>query len=148
MYNQVFNNACTYTVPIKDYSHDLVWCEHGHGFLKSEGYDYGEEYWEKYQGYVNDLGHRLTAARIDFIKRNLGTLDGLCDVGIGSGEFVDKAKCKGFDVNPFAKEWLTRHENYGDPYAENFKALSFWDVLEHIEDPSPLLRKAEHVFIS
>ena len=136
-------------IEIDGYSYKLQWVEDlGFGFLMSDGYDYGEEYWQKYQSYINDLGAQLSNARANFVLKNLGNYHDVCDVGVGSGQFVDTIKCKGYDVNPFANEWLKAHGYYADPYAENFNALCFWDVLEHIIDSSALLGSTEHVFVS
>lgn len=141
--------ACTQEHQLNEYQHPLRWSQElGVGYLCSTGYDYGAEYWEKYQGYVNDLGAQLSEARTNFILQNLGTLDSLCDVGIGSGQFVMTAKCKGFDVNPYAVQWLTESGYFADVYAESFETLSFWDVLEHLDDPSQLLNKTKNIFMS
>lgn len=130
--------------------YDLAWCsELGIGFLPSRGYDYGEAYWQKYVEYTdNGIGFKLTYFRKRFVIDNLGALGDLCDVGIGSGQFVDAIKCKGYDINPFARKWLEEHDRFGDPWNHSFDSLSFWDVLEHIEDPSELLKRPKHVFLS
>lgn len=149
MFKQIFEVEQTISIPIEGYSYPLLWREDlGFGFLKSDGYNYGEEYWEKYQTYVNDMGIQLSLARLDFIKKNIFTVSDLCDVGIGNGQFVDLVKCKGFDINPIAKTWLEENGFYADIYAEKFETLSFWDVLEHIEDPTSLLEKTENIFTS
>jgi hypothetical protein len=120
----------------------------GIGHLKSDGYEYGEAYWEIYQKYgVGDVGEKLTQARINFVKKNLGSMTSLCDVGVGNGQFVDTVKCKGTDVNPVANEWLKQHGYYVDDISP-FQVLTFWDVLEHIEDPTDILKNAKHVFVS
>lgn len=130
--------------------YDLKWCQSlGIGYLPSRGYDYGEVYWHKYIEYINNgIGARLTSFRKGFILDNIGRPENLCDVGIGSGQFIESIGCKGFDINPFAREWLVKHAILGDPYQEPFTTLSFWDVLEHIDDPSPLLLKTKQVFMS
>ena len=134
---------------LKNYPHPLMWNEElEFGYLKSDGYDYGQEYWQKYQGYVNDLGKQLSDARANFVKKHLSDITKLCDVGIGSGQFVDTVKCHGFYVNPYAVEWLKEHGYFANPYESDFSALSFWDVLEHIEDPSVLLMRTKNVFVS
>jgi hypothetical protein len=149
MYKQIFEIEKTISTPIDGYPYPLLWrYDLGFGFLKSDGYDYGEEYWEKYQTYVSDVGVQLSLARTDFIKNNIGTLEDLCDVGVGNGQFVDLVKCKGYDINLIAKDWLEKNGYYADVYSESFKTLSFWDVLEHIEDPSDLLNKTENIFTS
>lgn len=148
MISKLFDTNIT-SHTIQDYPYELLWSEDlGIGYLKSDGYDYGEDYWQKYQTYVNDLGTQLTLARADFIKKNVHSFDDLCDVGIGSGQFVDTVKCKGYDINSFACEWLKSHGYYADVNTEPFKTLSLWDVIEHIDNPSDLLAKTENMFIS
>ena len=150
MLNTIKNwKDCASTHPIKNYEHSLKWSNNvGIGHLQSNGYEYGEAYWEIYQQYAeNDVGVKLTQARANFVKQNVGTFDDLCDVGVGSGQFVDMIKCKGTDVNPLANEWL-KERGY---YVENssaFKTITLWDVIEHIEDPSDLLANVQNVFIS
>jgi len=147
--DQIIKTVESVSIPISNYPYDLVWNRSLEiGYLQSTGYDYGKEYWQKYQSYINDLGEKLSLGRAKFVIENIGSCEGLCDVGIGSGQFVDTVKCKGYDVNPFAKEWLKDHGNYADIYKETFSALSFWDVLEHIDDPSNLLEKTENIFVS
>lgn len=134
---------------VKDYPHELNWLtDLGIGHIESDGYEYGEEYWETYQKYsADDFGVRLTKARADFVLKNLGTLEDLCDIGVGSGQFVDSVKCKGTDVNPIANEWLKEHGYYVSDVSE-FETLTLWDVIEHIEDSRSLLENAQHLFIS
>jgi len=131
--------------------HDLRWASMlGFGFLPSRGYDYGDEYWHKYSvEYAESaISFKLNQFRRRFVLESLGGAGGLCDIGIGAGQFVEIMNCKGYDVNPHARTWLERHEAYGDPYVTCFTTLTFWDVLEHIEDPSPLLSQAKNVFVS
>jgi len=119
------------------------------GFLQSRGYEYDEAYWLKYQSYIdNGIGFKLTRFRKRFVLKSLGGPGMLCDIGIGSGQFVSALGCRGYDVNPHAKKWLQEKQKFCDPYVQQVSVFSFWDVLEHIEDPSPLLKKANHVFVS
>jgi len=134
---------------INNYPYPLKWNNNlGIGYLHSAGYDYGEEYWGKCRGFLTDLGTQLSIARSDFVKKNISTFDNLCDVGIGSGQFVEMTNCKGYNVNTFAKEWLNEHGKYADVYTVTFDALSFWDVLEHIDNPTELLIKTNNIFVS
>jgi len=137
------------TYPVEGYHHDLIWYPNlDLGHLTSDGYEYGADYWEIYQGYAaNEVGAKITDARINFVQSNIGTLGGICDVGIGSGQFVDTVKCKGTDVNPLAIQWLKDNKCYAEDLS-SFKTLTLWDVLEHIEDPTDLLSSADNLFIS
>lgn len=140
---------CDNIYPIKNYEHPLRWSKYlAIGYLESNGYEYGEDYWEIYQQYAeNDVGIKLTQARADFVKKHVGTFDNLCDVGIGSGQFVDHVKCAGTDVNPLANEWL-KERGYFVEDSSSFKTITLWDVLEHIENPTELFSNVQNVFIS
>lgn len=135
----------------------LIWLHDlGIGYYPVKAGDgaYDRAYWEKYRGYDQTrMGERLTQARVDLVKRHLKPgHDGsrlLVDVGIGGGRFVDDMQCFGYDINPHAKDWLMRHGLYLNPWQGPVAALTFWDSLEHIHDPMPLLANArEFVFVS
>lgn len=148
MYKEIFENGNVTKHQIENYEYPLVWREDlGIGYLKSTGYAYDLEYWEKYQSYINDLGEKLTLARANFV--NSENITGkICDVGIGSGQFVSEMQCYGYDINKFAKRWLEDVGLFGDPYSTKFDVLTFWDVLEHIDDPSIIISKVKHIFLS
>lgn len=144
----LFDSDLTQSFPTAN-GHPLLWRpDLGIGYLKSNGLSYEDNYWQKYQVYkATELGRQLNAYRTSFVRRWLKEIDTLCDVGIGSGHFVEEYPCKGYDVNALAVEWLVKHDSYADPYDRRFDALSFWDVLEHIDEPAPLLT-VKHVFMS
>lgn len=151
MYKQLtdnYNGNIEY-YSVRNYNHKLAWLtDLGIGHLSSDGYEYSEAYWEIYQKYAaNDVGILLTNARADFVKKNIGTFESLCDVGIGSGQFVDTVKCKGTDVNEFANTWLKERGYYVKDVSE-FTTLTLWDVIEHIENSTSLLASVTNVFIS
>ena len=72
------------------------------------------------------------------------------DVGIGGGRFVSERPLTwGFDVNPAAVAWLKGRDLFHDPYEHLVDAVTFWDSLEHIHDPRPLLANVrKFVFVS
>ena len=115
----------------------------GIGYLESNGCEYGDDYWEKYQFYsASPIAVSLNKARIDFVKRNYDFDYGdgsFCDIGIGNGDFVKETGCDGFDINPNAVKWLDKYHTYGNPYQIKYNAVSMWDVLEHIDNPGELL---------
>jgi hypothetical protein len=75
---------------------------------------------------------------VDLVRSH--TLDTCVDIGIGSGQFVDACSdCYGYDVSPQAEEWLERRGRWFDPYDRRFPVATFWDSLEHIPDPEPIL---------
>ncbi|OAD98010.1 methyltransferase domain-containing protein [Pantoea sp. OXWO6B1] len=110
---------------------------------------YDEGYFTRYQAMSNtSMGHSLTDARIDLISRHYqGTL---LDIGIGSGQFVSsRPDTFGYDINPAAVEWLIRNGLWAELYSGYYPALSFWDSLEHIDQPDlAVLHAAKWVFVS
>lgn len=152
LHRQLFLDASKVIVTPIPGCNPLLWREDlGFGYLKSDGFVYDDDYWENYRRLSADptgIGAQLTSYRKSFVSKHLSDLSCHCDVGIGSGEFVEAARCWGYDVNPAAIKWLNDERRYGDPYQERFESLSFWDVLEHIDDPQPILEATDHVFVS
>lgn len=110
---------------------------------------YDAEYFSRYQALADtDMGHKLTAARIQLVARHYTGV--LLDVGIGAGQFVEaRPNTRGYDVNPAGVEWLEKRGLWADLYAGRYPALSFWDSLEHIDRPDVAVAKAERfVFVS
>jgi hypothetical protein len=122
--------------------------ELGIGYLKTPALvPYDKEYWEKYWSYRgNEIGEKLTAGREALVKQY--TPEAIIDVGIGSGEFVEKLNCWGHDINTFAIEWLKANGKYRDPLVLPCSILTMWDVLEHIPNPGLLLASAFTVYTS
>lgn len=95
----------------------------------------------------------LTKVRVNLVSAYLRG-GKIVDVGIGCGDFVREYNAlfggaTGYDVNPVGISWLKRRECWRDPYAAPVKHACFWDSLEHIYDPSVLLRNVqETVFVS
>lgn len=127
----------------------IVWRpDLGIGYLPSNGFAYDESYWETYQQYaVGSIGERLTLYREAFVAKHVDPST-ICDVGIGSGQFIKHVGAKGFDINPWARDWLEKNDLIGDPYVEKFSALTFWDVLEHFDNPALILSHTDKVFMS
>ena len=110
--------------------------------------DYGEAYFEKCRGYEGQqIADRINAGRIDFVARNFGP-GRVCDVGIGSGEFIRRRPYTfGTDVNPAALQWLRETGRLATDL-DSFGAFTFWDVLEHVPEPESYLRRAYlHAFV-
>lgn len=142
--------SCDVSIHPTSNGNPLIWrTDLGLGYLRSTGYSYAEEYWDKYNEYSsNEIGKKLTDFRTSFVKKHLKSFDNFCDVGIGSGQFVQHVNSKGYDINHYAKNWLVEQGRYGDPYTTKFEALSFWDVLEHIDNPATILEKTNNIFMS
>ncbi len=102
---------------------------------------YDEAYFQKCAGYEGQqIAERINAGRIALVEKYLSRFpfsrdDFVLDVGVGSGEFIKKRRRTfGYDINPVAVDWLKTWgfwaENFG-----NFRAFTFWDVIEHIDVP-------------
>lgn len=109
---------------------------------------YDERYFEKYKEMADtEMGQQLTDFRVNFVRKyHQGNV---CDVGIGCGQFVKACNCSGFDVNQAGIEWLQAESRYLDFYKQGCDALTFWDVLEHIDEPDKAIACAKKwVFVS
>lgn len=126
----------------------LLWLpNYGLGYYPVEDSPYDEAYWYKYQKMeMTDIGRKLNDARLEIVKRY--QWESLIDIGIGSGAFIKELdNAYGFDINPSAVEWLKAIGKYKEP--EPVDAMSFWDSIEHIHNPTDLLNKCRKiVFIS
>jgi hypothetical protein len=133
----------------------LIWLpERGMGFLSVTEAPYDADYFAKYEGYAaTEQGRAITAARVDLVERHVGVGGGkgaVVDVGIGCGDFVAaRASHYGYDINPAGVAWLTERRRLWNPWEVPAEVLTFWDCLEHIANPAPLLANArEWVFVS
>ena len=111
---------------------------------------YDEGYFVRYQQMADTpMGHALTQARVEMLNRHY-RCGPVLDVGIGAGQFVAaRADTWGYDVNPAGIEWLAQRGCWADLYAGKFPALTFWDSLEHIDDPESAVAQAQQwVFVS
>jgi hypothetical protein len=105
---------------------------------------YDQAYFDRFARQARtSLGRALMISRFMLVEQHcIGTL---CDVGIGSGAFIDLRNSLGrptwgWDVNPAGVRWLTERKLLADPRALPFTAISMFDVLEHVQDFTPLLR--------
>lgn len=128
--------------------------EAGYAFQRdrSDVVPYDRAYWDKYVGYEGtDLGRALTDFRVDLCRRYVEWDQAILDVGIGSGAFLRGLDsrgmpARGFDVNPEAVAWLVARDLWHDPYTAEpwpgwIRAVSAWDVLEHLPEPDALLSR-------
>jgi hypothetical protein len=110
---------------------------------------YGRDYWEEYRARDQTVfGHMLTTARLEMVQRHCKQV---VDIGIGGGAFVGQAwaaglEVAGSDINEYAIEWLEDHGMLWDGCP--VEAMTFWDSIEHIEDPNRMLQKTQWAFIS
>jgi hypothetical protein len=131
----------------------LIWLpERGMGFLSVTEAPYDAAYFAKYEGYAaTEHGRAITAARVDLVRRHAGDGAVVVDIGIGCGDFVAKrgGHTYGFDINLAGLEWLEARGRLWDPMERAVDALTFWDAIEHLPNPAPLLNRArEWVFVS
>lgn len=131
------------------------WPQRGMGYYPVVNYPvvYDESYWDKYQGYnKTEMGQALTEGRLKLVRGYLSDEEGLIDIGIGSGAFVQAragVETRGYDVNPKAVAWLKERGLWGNPYTGSPRSLTCWDSLEHIPDPTKLIDRAGfYVFVS
>lgn len=130
---------------------NLMWFpEDGVGYYPVNGFPYNEDYFNKYYGYsLTDMGIKITQARVSIVSRYYSGK--VLDVGIGSGQFVmARENTFGYDVNPAGIKWLEHKKYYSDLYGKKrFDALTFWDTLEHIEEPDKAVKQSRKwVFVS
>lgn len=111
----------------------------GVGYYPVRAMPYDAAYWERYRAMDHTpAGDALTAARLNLVSEHFN--GEVVDIGIGGGRFVEeRPQTFGYDVNPEAVRWLKGVGRWRDPYAGPVDAASFWDSLEHIENPAPLL---------
>lgn len=104
---------------------------------------YDETYLDKFAAYDATISEAVNAGRCAFLKKRLPLGSKVLDVGAGSGEFVRAAiaeglAAKGFEVIPQVASRLIDDGLYADDPLE-FDAITFWDVIEHMEQPGQWL---------
>lgn len=124
---------------------DLMLCpENGCAYQAdmSSPVSYDDAYFDKYVGYEGqDIARKINKGRVALVNQYAGGFTDVLDVGIGSGEFIkSRNHTFGIDVNPKAMAWL-REKNRAASSLAGFRAYTFWDVLEHVEDPDKYFRQ-------
>ncbi len=123
---------------------DLMLCEaHGIAYQRdmSHRVTYDDAYFNKCLGYEGkEIANRINVGRIGLVNRYV-PMGVVIDVGIGSGEFIKlRPGTLGFDVNPVALEWL-RSEGLSEDDLSRAAGVTFWDVIEHVEEPAEYFGK-------
>lgn len=114
----------------------LVWFpEKQIGYYPVDNSSYDKKYFNKYQLYAStEMGHLITKSRVDLVKKYY--TGSVIDIGIGCGHFVDgHGNAVGYDINQSAVAWLKEKSIYADLYSGMYEVATFWDSLEHIENP-------------
>lgn len=132
----------------------LIWnSKTGVGYYPVERSEYDKEYFNKYFGYEDTkIGREINKFRTDIVNKY--TEGNVLDIGIGSGAFIKtRGNCVGYDINPQGIKWLNGRGIFFNPYDKDMSqidGLTFFDSLEHIQDPSILLDKVhnQHVVVS
>lgn len=108
-----------------------------------------KDYFSEYKKYDNtDTGKQITRARIDIVKKYYSGK--VLDVGIGSGHFIkNHGNAYGYDVGESAIYWLIKNGLFKSLYEFKHNAITFWDSLEHIENPATAINQSnKYVFVS
>lgn len=113
---------------------------------------YGRGYHQKYMEYMKtELGHRLNVFRSEFVDHFWQRE--IVDIGSAAGHFMmvhGLWRTWGYEVNQNSVRWLLDIDRFRNPFlGEPARAMSFFDSLEHIKDPSDILsRVTRYVFMS
>lgn len=93
-------------------------------------------YFDKCNGYAGtEIADRLNFGRVVFVNYFVGADLPVLDVGVGSGEFIrHRPNTWGYDVDQRAAAMLRLTGKWSDDFSA-FRAFTFWDVIEHVEEP-------------
>ena len=123
-----------------------IYPDKGYAFEDGEPMVYADSYFDRYSRMAETpIGKALNNFRSSLVSKYC---DSIIDIGIGDGAFLKKfpGRGLGYDVCEKAENWLKSQNRWADPY-ESFpdvEAISFWDSLEHIKDPTLILDKIPH----
>lgn len=119
---------------------DLMLClDHGVAYQRDMSYRIDVPYFDIYNSYSSAdqkiITDRIIGGRVALVADYAGRSCNVLDIGTGSGEFIRRRpNTWGFDVDQKAVEWMKLNDRWSDKI-EAFLAFTFWDVLEHIENP-------------
>lgn len=141
----------------KQMENTLIWLpEKEVGYYPVKNGHYGDDYFDKYVGYEKtEIGRALNEFRVNLVNSYI--LKGpVLDIGVGCGTFIKlRRNTAGYDINEKAIAWLKERKLFFNPYKgeqslDMFRGITFFDSLEHIEDPGFLLEKVDkqYVFVS
>jgi 2-polyprenyl-3-methyl-5-hydroxy-6-metoxy-1,4-benzoquinol methylase len=113
--------------------------------MRTGAIEYGDAYHDHYKALEGTaVAQRLNDARVAMVARHAAPGARVLDIGAGCGTFVRAARAAGFetmgyDVIPKTVEALKAMGAF-ERSPESFDVVTFWDALEHIEDPETALR--------
>ena len=116
---------------------DLMLChEHGAAYQADMSYRVAVPYFDKCMEYRGEeIALRINICRRTLVDAYAGCSRAVLDVGVGSGEFIEaRPHTWGYDVDERAAAWLREVGKWSDRF-EDFWAFTFWDVIEHLEEP-------------
>lgn len=101
------------------------------------------DHYQKLEG--SSIAEKLNAGRVAMLARHALAESTVLDIGAGCGTFVRAARswgfqAKGFDIIPKTVKHLKEIEAFADN-PDGFDAVTFWDSLEHIDEPETVLKK-------
>lgn len=130
-------------------SGELIWFqERGYGYVHPvEVCAYDREYNDKYVELSRlRMSDTLMLSRENMVRRHWQ--GDIVDIGSGAGTFVEHMRrvgyprTKGYDVNPWAVQWLTNSGLWRNPWLDpEPEAATFWDTLEHMVDPEAMIHR-------
>jgi SAM-dependent methyltransferase len=120
-------------------------------------YEAGEGSSTGYADYLGDAPTRLRGftERLRQVERRVPHRGRLLDYGCAVGLFVKVARDAGWDAVGYERSaWAAKHgrDTWGlnivvgsgdeaPPFAGQFDVVTMWDVLEHLEEPRPIVQK-------
>lgn len=121
---------------------DLMLCRaNGVAYQRDMTHRVAVPYFEKCGGYEGqEIARKINAGRIALVNKYAGAFSDVLDIGVGCGEFIKhRPHTFGYDVDRNAVAWLKGWHRWSDQFAA-FNALTFWDVIEHVETPDDYFR--------
>jgi 2-polyprenyl-3-methyl-5-hydroxy-6-metoxy-1,4-benzoquinol methylase len=107
---------------------------------------YDDAYHDHYQALEgSSVAVSLNAGRVAMLTRHAPEGATVLDIGAGCGTFVRAARswgfrAKGFDIIPKTVKHLKEIDAFADN-PDGFDAVTFWDSMEHIEEPETVLKR-------
>lgn len=122
------------------------WCGLISSRYKADPYLYDQAYYDRYVHYKDEeVGRSLIKIRTELVYKHVSK-GNLLDFGCATGDFHvslnSGIKGHGYDINP--------HFGFRGINNLDVRILTMWDVIEHINDPTPLMRHVnpDYIFIS